>query len=114
MWGFLSYRPDGNGHGTHVAGTIAGTTYGIANKADIVAVRVLNSGGSGTYAWVIGGIDFTASDVVTRGKQNKAVANMSLGGGLSAAVDEAVAAAAEAGITYVVAVSSQDFLLERC
>ncbi|WP_210586406.1 S8 family peptidase [Streptomyces sp. GESEQ-35] len=89
---------DGNGHGTHVATTIAGTTYGIAKKANIVAVRVLNDAGSGTTAGVIAGIDW-----VTANHSGPSVANMSLGGGASTTLDTAVANSISSGVTYAVA-----------
>ncbi|NEE18757.1 S8 family peptidase [Streptomyces sp. SID7499] len=89
---------DGNGHGTHVATTIAGTTYGVAKKAKIVGVRVLNNSGSGTTAGVIAGIDW-----VTRNHSGPSVANMSLGGGASATLDAAVRNSIAGGVTYAVA-----------
>ncbi|WP_328367429.1 S8 family peptidase [Streptomyces sp. NBC_00445] len=89
---------DGNGHGTHVATTIAGTTYGIAKKANIVGVRVLNNAGSGTTAGVVAGIDW-----VTANHSGPSVANMSLGGGASTALDTAVANSIASGVTYAVA-----------
>ncbi|WP_406209357.1 S8 family peptidase [Streptomyces sp. NBC_01017] len=89
---------DGNGHGTHVAGTIAGATYGIAKKAKIVAVRVLDDNGSGTTEQVVAGIDW-----VTQHHQGPSVANMSLGGGADEALDEAVRKAIAAGVTFAVA-----------
>ncbi|PJE96595.1 serine protease [Streptomyces carminius] len=89
---------DGNGHGTHVAGTIAGAAHGVAKKAEIVAVRVLNDGGSGTVAGVVAGVDW-----VTRDATGPAVANMSLGGGANPAIDTAVRNSIAAGVTYVVA-----------
>ncbi|MEU0897355.1 S8 family peptidase [Streptomyces massasporeus] len=89
---------DGNGHGTHVATTIAGTTYGVAKKAKIVGVRVLNNSGSGTTAGVIAGIDW-----VTRNHSGPSVANMSLGGGASATLDTAVRNSIASGVTYAVA-----------
>ncbi|MDQ1020744.1 S8 family peptidase [Streptomyces afghaniensis] len=89
---------DGNGHGTHVATTIAGSTYGVAKKAKIVAVRVLNNSGSGTTAGVIAGIDW-----VTKNHSGPSVANMSLGGGASAALDTAVRNSIASGVTYAVA-----------
>ncbi|EFL29604.1 alkaline serine protease [Streptomyces viridochromogenes DSM 40736] len=89
---------DGNGHGTHVAGTIAGAAHGVAKKAKIVAVRVLDDNGSGTTEQVIAGIDW-----VTKNHQGPSVANMSLGGGADPALDEAVKKAVAAGVTFGVA-----------
>lgn len=89
---------DGNGHGTHVAGTIAGAAHGVAKKAKIVAVRVLDDNGSGTTEQVVAGIDW-----VTKNHQGPSVANMSLGGGADPALDEAVQKAIAAGVTFAVA-----------
>ncbi|KJK36131.1 peptidase S8 [Streptomyces variegatus] len=89
---------DGNGHGTHVATTIAGSTYGVAKKAKVVGVRVLNNSGSGTTAGVIAGIDW-----VTQNHSGPSVANMSLGGGASATLDTAVRNSIASGVTYAVA-----------
>ncbi len=89
---------DCNGHGTHVAGTIGGRTYGVAKNAKLIGVRVLDCGGSGTYSGVIEGIEW-----VTENHIKPAVVNMSLGGPTSQALDEAVHASINAGITYVVA-----------
>jgi subtilisin family serine protease/PKD repeat protein len=89
---------DCNGHGTHVAGTIGGSTYGVAKAATLHAVRVLDCGGSGTYEGVIAGVDW-----VTANHQSPAVANMSLGGGASQAVDDAVTNSIAAGVVYAIA-----------
>lgn len=80
---------DCNGHGTHVAGSIGGILYGVAKKSTIIAVKVLSCGGSGTFAGVISGVEWTAKNAASRGRPS--VANMSLGGGKSAAVNDAVA-----------------------
>ncbi|KFF97067.1 S8 family peptidase [Streptomyces europaeiscabiei] len=93
-----SVAQDGNGHGTHVASTIAGSTYGIAKQAKIVAVRVLNNAGSGTTAGVVAGIDW-----VTANHSGPSVANLSLGGGASTAIDTAVRNSISSGVTYAVA-----------
>jgi subtilisin family serine protease len=89
---------DCNGHGTHVAGTVGGSTYGVAKGVALVAVRVLNCSGSGTTAGVIAGIDW-----VTKNHTSSAVANMSLGGGASTALDSAVQRSIVGGVTYAVA-----------
>ncbi|WP_344001730.1 S8 family peptidase [Streptomyces thermocarboxydovorans] len=93
---------DGHGHGTHVAGTVAGSSYGVAKKAKIVAVRVLNNSGSGTTAQVVAGIDWVARNAV-----KPAVANMSLGGGADSALDTAVRNAIASGVTFVVAAGNE-------
>lgn len=78
---------DCNGHGTHVAGTVGGGTYGIAKGVRLVAVRVLDCGGSGSWSGVIAGMDWVTAN---HAAGTPAVANMSLGGGASASVDDAV------------------------
>ncbi|MEU2110937.1 S8 family peptidase [Streptomyces sp. NPDC019507] len=93
---------DGNGHGTHVAGTIAGASHGVAKKAKIIAVRVLDDSGSGTTEQVVAGIDW-----VTKNHQGPSVANMSLGGGADPALDEAVQKAIAAGVTFGVAAGNE-------
>ncbi|WP_046777953.1 S8 family peptidase [Streptomyces yangpuensis] len=93
---------DGNGHGTHVAGTIAGTAHGVAKKAKIVAVRVLDDNGSGTTEQVVAGIDW-----VTKNHSGPSVANMSLGGGVDPALDAAVKRAIDAGISFAVAAGNE-------
>lgn len=93
---------DGNGHGTHVAGTIAGADHGVAKKADIVAVRVLDDNGSGTTEGVIAGVDW-----VTENADGPSVANMSLGGGADEALDAAVQKSIDAGITYTLAAGNE-------
>ncbi|CAM5680661.1 S8 family peptidase [Streptomyces tanashiensis] len=93
---------DGNGHGTHVAGTIAGTSHGVAKKARIVAVRVLDDNGSGTTEQVVAGIDW-----VTKNHSGPSVANMSLGGGADEALDAAVQRAIASGVTFAVAAGNE-------
>jgi serine protease len=94
---------DCNGHGTHVAGTVGGATYGVAKGVRLYAVRVLDCAGSGTNAGVIAGIDW-----VTANHVKPAVANMSLGGGASSALDTAVNNSIAAGVTYVVAAGNDN------
>lgn len=89
---------DGNGHGTHVAGTVGGTIYGVAKSASLIAVRVLDNSGSGTTSGVIAGMDWVAANHI-----KPAVANMSLGGAASIATDDAVQRLFEAGVPVVVA-----------
>ncbi|MEG3629621.1 S8 family peptidase [Streptomyces poriticola] len=93
---------DGHGHGTHVAGTVAGSAHGVAKKADIVGVRVLNNQGSGTTAQVVAGIDWVAQNAV-----KPAVANMSLGGGADSVLDAAVRNAVASGVTFAVAAGNE-------
>ncbi|MFF0653841.1 MULTISPECIES: S8 family peptidase [Micromonospora] len=93
-----SNNTDCNGHGTHVAGTVGGTRYGVAKGVRLVAVKVLNCSGSGTTAGVISGVNWVTSNAV-----KPAVANMSLGGGASTTLDNAVVNSINSGITYALA-----------
>ncbi len=95
---------DCNGHGTHVAGTVGGTVYGVAKEVTLIPVRVLDCNGSGTLSGVIAGVDWVAGQ---SGKR-PAVANMSLGGGASSSLDGAVANAHDAGVTMVVAAGNDN------
>jgi subtilisin family serine protease len=95
---------DCNGHGTHVAGTVGGTTYGIAKKTTLVAVKVLNCAGSGSNTGVISGVQYVSKN----GAGKPSVANLSLGGSYSAALNQAVAAAVKAGIPFVVAAGNEN------
>jgi len=96
---------DGNGHGTHVSGTVGGTTYGVAKNVTLVAVRVLDSTGSGTNSGVIAGVDFVTSD---HQAGQPAVANMSLGGGISSALDTAITNSINDGVTYAIAAGNEN------
>ena len=102
---------DCNGHGTHVSGTTGGATYGVAKGVKLVAVRVLDCGGSGTNSGVIAGIDW-----VTANRVRPAVANMSLGGGASTALDDAVKRSIASGVAYAVAAGNgfYGFALDAC
>ncbi|MFM7047437.1 MAG: S8 family peptidase [Actinomycetota bacterium] len=95
---------DCDGHGTHVAGTVGGTTYGVAKSVTLIPVRVLNCSGSGTWSGVIGGMDWVVSNHTNR----PAVANMSLGGGASSAVDAAVQRMISDGVVVAVAAGNSN------
>lgn len=108
---------DGNGHGTHCSGTIGGKKYGVAKKANIYAVKVLRSNGSGSMADVVKGVEFAAEshqsqvEAVKNGKRKGfkgSVANMSLGGGKTSALDAAVNAAVKAGVHFAVAAGNDN------
>jgi cerevisin len=108
---------DGNGHGTHCSGTVAGKKYGVAKKANVYAVKVLRSNGSGTMSDVVKGVEWAAqahSDAVKAAKDGKkkgfkgSAANMSLGGGKSTILDQAVNAAVDAGIHFAVAAGNDN------
>ncbi|HYS56321.1 MAG TPA: S8 family peptidase [Thermoanaerobaculia bacterium] len=94
---------DCNGHGTHVSGTVGGATYGVAKGVSLVAVRVLNCSGSGTNSGVIAGVNWVAQNAI-----KPAVANMSLGGGASQALDDSVNGAINAGVTFCIAAGNSN------
>ena len=100
-WDFVDADADAadcHGHGTHVAGTVGGVTTGVAKQVSLVAVRVLDCSGSGTYGGVIAGVDWVAANAA-----RPAVANLSLGGSFSSALNDAVDGSAASGVLYVVA-----------
>merc|ERR1711881_815729 len=108
---------DGNGHGTHCSGTVAGKKYGVAKKANVIAVKVLRSNGSGTMSDVVKGVEYAAeshSSKMAAAKDGKhkgfkgSAANMSLGGGKSPILDQAVNAAVDAGIHFAVAAGNDN------
>jgi aqualysin 1 len=106
-WDFVnndSEASDCNGHGTHVAGTVGGATYGVAKGVSLVAVRVLNCSGSGTTSGVIAGINWVTSQHTT----GKAVANMSLSGSVSTSLDTAVKNSVADGVVYAVAAANNN------
>lgn len=94
---------DCNGHGTHVAGTVGGSTYGVAKSALLRGVRVLNCSGSGSNSGVIAGVDWVRNNRI-----DPAVANMSLGGGASSALDTAVNNLANSGVPVAVAAGNSN------
>jgi cerevisin len=108
---------DGNGHGTHCSGTIAGKKYGVAKKAHVYAVKVLRSNGSGSMSDVVAGVEWAAEQHIKnvqdakKGKRKGfkgSVANMSLGGGKSPALDAAVNGAVDAGMHFAVAAGNDN------
>ena len=92
---------DCNGHGTHVAGTAGGKTFGVAKKAKLIAVRVLDCGGGGTWEGVISGVDW-----VTANHDGPSVANMSIQGGKTQAVNDAITNSINSGVVYAVAAAN--------
>jgi serine protease len=98
---------DCDGHGTHVAGTVGSTGYGVAPGVTLIGVRVLSCSGSGSYSDVIAGIDYVAANAT-----GPSVANMSLGGGYSSALNSAVNSAVAAGVVF--AVSSGNSNTDAC
>jgi subtilisin family serine protease len=108
-WDFVDDDDDAtdcNGHGTHVAGTLGGTTYGVAKEVSLVAVRVLDCGGFGSWSGIIAGIDFVTGE---HQAGEPAVANMSLGGGANIAVDAAVRNSIADGVAYAVSSGNSNF-----
>jgi subtilisin family serine protease len=104
-WDFVDNDPDASdchGHGTHVAGTVAGTTVGVAPASTLIAIRVLGCTGRAPWSQVIAGIDWLIAN-----HEKPAVANMSLGGSYSAALNAALENAVAAGITFAVAAGNQ-------
>ncbi len=97
---------DCNGHGTHVSGTVGGATFGVAKAVSLVAVRVLDCSGSGSTSGVVAGIDWVTADHATGAP---AVANMSLGGGASSALDQAVRNSIADGVAYAIAAGNGNF-----
>lgn len=98
---------DCNGHGSHVAGTVGGTVYGVAKGVKLVAVKVLSCSGSGSTTGVVSGINWVATDAA-RTAVGAAVANMSLGGGKSSSIDNAVNNAVNSGVTFAVAAGNSN------
>jgi subtilisin family serine protease len=94
---------DCNGHGTHVAATVGGGTYGVAKEVNLYAVRVLDCDGAGFLSGVIAGVDWVTDNHIA-----PAVANMSLGGEPSPAMDDAIRNSVAAGVSYIVAAGNED------
>ncbi|KAG8411192.1 hypothetical protein J3459_016538 [Metarhizium acridum] len=100
---FVNQTTDGNGHGTHLAGIVGSVIYGVAKKTKLYGVKCLDDQGSGTISNVIAAMDFVAKDAKTRKCPKGAMANMSLGGGYSAAVNKAAASLVASGVFVSVA-----------
>ena len=94
---------DGNGHGTHCAGTVGSRTYGVAKKTNLIAVKVMNAHGGGGSSQLLAGIDWATRDVEEKGRSGKSVANLSVGGPRGQALNRAVQAATEQGLAMFVA-----------
>ncbi|KAL4730765.1 hypothetical protein ACLX1H_002804 [Fusarium chlamydosporum] len=99
---FSGQNADTIGHGTHVAGTIGGKTYGVAKKATIQAVKVFQ-GSSSSTSIILAGFNWAANDIISKGRTTKSVVNMSLGGGYSASFNNAVESASRSGIISAIA-----------
>jgi len=97
---------DGNGHGTHCAGTAAGIRYGVAKAASIIAVKVLSDGGSGSFSDIVSGLNFVINSAQASGRPS--IVSMSLGGGISTTLDNAVASCTNAGIHVAVAAGNSN------
>ncbi|KAH8749562.1 putative subtilisin-like protease [Hyaloscypha sp. PMI_1271] len=111
IWGanFVNtINTDENGHGSHVAGTIGGATFGVAKAVSLVAVKVLDADGAGTNSGVIQGLNFVATNATARGLAGKAVLNMSIGGSRSMALNSAIAALTRAGVVVVAAAGNEN------
>ncbi|KAF2825133.1 subtilisin-like protease-like protein [Ophiobolus disseminans] len=104
-----TFDTDNQGHGTHVAGIIGSTTYGVAKQTNLIAVKVFENG-RGTASTVIAGFEWAINDIISKGRQNTAVINMSLGGKASATWDAAISAAWEKGVLAVVAAGNENML----
>jgi oryzin len=94
---------DENGHGTHCAGTIGGSTKGIAPLTELVAVKVFDANGNGPWSGVLAGLDWAVRHATANGRVGRAVVNMSLGGSRWSVIEDAVTAAVRAGVAVVVA-----------
>ncbi|KAI0651894.1 serine protease [Trametes meyenii] len=97
---------DGHGHGTHVSGTAAGSTYGVAKEANLIAVKVLSDGGSGSVSDIVSGLNWIGQQVTSSGRPS--IASLSLGGGASTALDNAVTSLTQQGIHVTVAAGNSN------
>ncbi|KAF1739461.1 Cuticle-degrading protease [Beauveria bassiana] len=105
---FPDQHRDGHGHGTHCAGTIASTTYGVAKKASVYGIKVLSDYGSGTWSGIIAGMDYVVTDSRGRSCPRGVFASMSLGGGYSLAVNDGAAELVASGVFVAVAAGNEN------
>lgn len=105
---YAGNNADGNGHGTHVAGTIGSNTYGVAKRTTLLGVKVLSDSGSGSISGIISGLNYVVSDARSRSCPNGAFANMSLGGGYSASLNSAAKGLIDNNIFLAVAAGNEN------
>ncbi|KFX98298.1 hypothetical protein V490_02368 [Pseudogymnoascus sp. VKM F-3557] len=103
-----SIDEDEDGHGTHVAGIAGGANYGVASKAHLIAIKVLDAKGDGTSSDVLAGMQWAADDAEKKNQTGKSVINMSLGAGYSEAFNKATAAIIARGVVVVAAAGNED------
>ncbi|KAM5355292.1 hypothetical protein ACJ41O_001938 [Fusarium nematophilum] len=103
---FSGDNADTAGHGTHVAGTIAGKTYGVAKKASVVAVKVFQ-GEESTTSIILSGFNWAVNDIISKGRTTKSVINLSLGGGYSATFNNAIESASRSGVLSAIAAGNE-------
>jgi subtilisin family serine protease len=112
IWGanFMASTSDSDedGHGTHVAGIIAGETYGVAKNATVIAVKVLDKTGTGSMSGLLQGLNWAVDDAKNRGAVSKAVINMSVAGTYTQSVNDAIKVATDLGITVVAAAGNKN------
>ena len=94
---------DGSGHGTHVAGTTGGITYGVAKQTNLIAVKILDSQGNGNLSGIIAGVQWAVNDAISKNRIGKTVVNMSGATYFSAALNDAVSSAVNSGLFFSVA-----------
>lgn len=112
IWGanFVASTSDSDedGHGTHVAGVIAGKTYGVAKSATVIAVKVLDKTGTGSMSGLLQGLNWAVDDAKSRGVVSKTVINMSVAGAYTQSVNDAIRVATDLGITVVAAAGNKN------